>query len=282
MDERRTYEQDGLVLRRRLLSPEIIGRLTSIGERVHGQWMQEYGDEAREHGLINSIGLTGNRYFRSPYKTERVLFFDALANDALWNLVTTLFGSDLCFHGTQMFFNPLDGRRQPYWHRDLQYMGYDETRQQELLGELCNLHVRIPLRPETHFMLVPGSHRRWDSELERHVRFERSGHASWEDLPSARVFDLQPGDVLIFSAHMLHRGTYEGNATRLSFDLLLGKPHQQIPITLESDELPTAGELASLRHPQWFARAEKLLNEKRGRATPIAATEYRNAGEEFT
>jgi len=109
-----------------------------------------------------------------------------------------VFGDSLYFHGTQMFFNPLDGRRRPYWHRDLQYMSYDETRQRALLSELCNLHVRMPLRSERHFMLVPGSHARWDSELERDVRLESSGHHSWEELPSATVFDLEPGDTLIF------------------------------------------------------------------------------------
>ena len=73
-------------------------------------------------------------------------------------------------------------------------------------------------------MLVPGSHARWDTDLERDVRLERSGHRSWEDLPSATMFALNPGDILIFSAHMLHRGTYEGNSGRLSLDLMLGKP----------------------------------------------------------
>jgi len=263
MGERRTYKRDGFVLRRRLLSPEIVARLVGIGERVHAQWMQEHAEEARKRDLINSTGLTATRYFHSPFDSERRIFFDALADAALWDLLTALFGDDLYFHGTQMFFNPLDGRRQPYWHRDLQYMGYDETRQQALLGELCNLHVRVPLRPERRFLLVPGSHARWDTDLERDVRLERSGHRSWEELPSATPFDLDPGDILIFSAHMLHRGTYEGNSGRLSLDLMLGKPHPDIPMTLEVQELPTAGELGSLRHPQWFVRAKKLLNERR-------------------
>ena len=112
-------------------------------------------------------------------------------------------------------------------------------------------------------MLVPGSHARWDTDLERDVRLERSGHRSWEDLPSATMLALNPGDILIFSAHMLHRGTYEGNSGRLSLDLMLGKPHPQMPLTLEVGELPTADELGRLRHPQWFVRAEKLLRESR-------------------
>lgn len=256
-----TYEKDGFVLRRRLLSPESVARLVAIGQRVHAQWLQEHAEEARKHDLINSTGLTASRYFQPPFDSERRIFFDALADGALWDLLTAVFGDGFYFHGTQMFFNPLDGRRRPYWHRDLQYMSYDETRQRALLSELCNLHVRMPLRSERHFMLVPGSHARWDSELERDVRLESSGHHSWEELPSATVFDLEPGDTLIFSAHMLHRGTYDGNNGRLSLDLMLGKSHPSMPMTLELQELPTASELVGLRHPQWFARARKLLLE---------------------
>jgi hypothetical protein len=232
------YERDGFVLRRRLLAPEIVARLVAIGERVHAQWMQEHGEEARKRDLINSTGLTATRYFRPPFDSERRIFFDALADGALWDLLTALFGNDLYFHGTQMFFNPLDRRQRPYWHRDLQYMDYDETRQRAVLGELCNLHVRIPLRSERSFMLVPGSHARWDTDLERDVRLERSGHRNWEELPFATPFDLDPGDILILSAHMLHRGTYEGNNGRLSLDLMLGKPHPQMPVTSRSTSFP--------------------------------------------
>ena len=259
MNERKKFKCDGFVLRQRLLSPELVARLVAIGERVHGQWMQEHAEEVRNRDLINSTGLSAARYFRPPFDRERRIFFDALADDALWNLLTALFGEDLYFHGTQMFFNPLHESRQPYWHRDLQYMGYDETWQRALLAELCNLHVRIALRSERRFMLIPGSHARWDSDLERNVRLERSGHSRWEDLPSAMALDLEPGDTLIFSAHMLHRGTYDNNNRRLSLDLMLGKPHPSMPMTLDIDELPTAGELGRLRHPQWFERARNLL-----------------------
>ena len=261
MDARGAFEKDGFVLRRRLLSREIVARLSAIGARVHAQWLQEHAEEARKHDSINSTGLTATRYFQSPFDGERRIFFNALADSALWDLLTAVFGDDLYFHGTQLFFNPQNGPRRPYWHRDLQYMSYDETRQRALLGELCNLHVRIPLRTERHFMLVPGSHARWDTDLERDVRLEDSGHHSWEELTSATTLDLEPGDTLIFSAHMLHRGTYDGNHSRLSLDLMLGTPHPAMPMTLELQELPTAGELGSLRHPQWFARARELLLE---------------------
>jgi hypothetical protein len=259
MNPRSSYEQDGFVFERGLLSESVIERLVEIGERVHARWMEEHGDEARRQDLVNSTGLTASRYFSPPFQGQRALWFDALADDVLSQLVSRVFGDDLYFHGTQMFFNPVAGVRRPYWHRDLQYMRCDEAKQRSLLGELCNLHIRLPLRPETRFMLVPGSHKRWDTDLERDVRLELAGHGSWEELPSARAFDLRPGDVLVFSAHMLHRGTYEGNGARLSLDVMVGRVHPGFPVTPDPDQLPTPAELTRVRHPRWYERALELI-----------------------
>ena len=54
MDPRSSYEQDGFVFERGLLPGSVIERLVEIGERVHAQWMEEYGDEARRRDLVNS------------------------------------------------------------------------------------------------------------------------------------------------------------------------------------------------------------------------------------
>ncbi|HEY0710659.1 MAG TPA: hypothetical protein VGG33_27900 [Polyangia bacterium] len=108
-------------------------------------------------------------------------------------------------------------------------------------------------------MLVPGSHARWDTDVEREVRLELSGRNHWEELSSARAFDLRPGDVLIFSAHMLHRGTYEGNAERLSLDLMVGEPHDRMPSHPNLDQLPDRHELQMVRRPQWYERAHERL-----------------------
>lgn len=254
-----TYREHGFVLRRGLLPDETLRLVTNSLERVHCAWLAEQGDEGRRLDLVNSYGLTASRYFPPPFRVERAALFDGLADPTIHDLVTETFADDLYFHGTQMFFNPLAGRRKPYWHRDVQYMGLDEDRQEVLFGELCNLHVRIPLRAERSFLLVPGSHARWDTASERDVRLERDGHASSEDLPTARAFDLLPGDVLLFSAHMLHRGTYEGNGERLSLDLMLGRPHAAVRAGPDRDQLPDSDELAGVRYPGWYQRAHQLL-----------------------
>jgi hypothetical protein len=260
MNAREEYDRDGFVLRRALLPQAVVSTLVEIGGRVHEQWLTEHSEEARRLDLVNSTGLTARRFFPPPFAAERPMLLDAIADDALASLITRVFGDGLYFHGTQMFFSPVRGARRPYWHRDIQYLERDEQEQARLLLEFCNVHVRLPLRPEKGFLLVPGSHVRWDTELERSVRLELSGHQSSEDLPSGRAIDLMPGDALIFSAHMLHRGTYEDNESRLSFDLLLGRVHPEFPVTPDPEQLPAREELALLRNPQWYRAALDLIS----------------------
>ena len=268
------YDRDGYALHQGLIPKASLGRLTNTVTRIHDQWLQEQGAQASAQDLVNSHSLTASRYFRDGEATERGDFFDALADPAIVGFLTPIFGDGLYFHGTQLFFNPQGGARQPYWHRDIQYMGLAEEAQRALLADLCQLHVRIPLRPERDFLLVPGSHTRWDTALEYDVRLERSGHRSSDELPQARAFNLAPGDVLVFSAHMLHRGTYSGNDNRLSLDLLLGKPHPRVPLALDADQMPGTPEIGRIRCPCWYIESLKLLRPADN--PELAATGGRN------
>jgi hypothetical protein len=68
MDARGAFENDGFVLRRRLLSREIVACLSAIGTRVHAQWLQEHAEEARKHDSI--ISDSGFRIYPAPITRE--------------------------------------------------------------------------------------------------------------------------------------------------------------------------------------------------------------------
>lgn len=137
------YQEDGFILCPNLLAADTLRELVEIGERVHGQWLEDEGQEARRQDLVNSQGLIASRYFPPPFGAQRTRFFDALASTAVVDVLGGVFGDDLYFHNTQMLFNPLAGHRRPYWHRDIQYMDCAEAEQQRLLAVLCNLHIRL-------------------------------------------------------------------------------------------------------------------------------------------
>jgi hypothetical protein len=202
--------------------------------------------------------LTSPHYF-AGHEHERLLFFQTISSNELTALMTSLFGNGPYFHNTQLFFNPFENRKRPYWHRDMQYTPVAEAVQQNELQNMLSLHIRMPLIREQGVELIPGTHKRWDTELERNVRFELNGHSNSEDLPNAVIIALEPGDILIFSANMLHRGNYRLNQARNALDICIGKPH---PITsgfLDESILPDVEALAKISNNQWYRNARELI-----------------------
>jgi len=65
---------------------------------------------------------------------------------------------------------------------------------------------------------VPGSHQRWDTEEELNVRLELCGHRHQECLDSGLEIPLGAGDLLVFSANLIHRGLYGKH--RMALDIL--------------------------------------------------------------
>ena len=67
------------------------------------------------------------------------------------------------------------------------------------------LHMHIPLVATAASELVPGSHRRWDTPEETHIR--RNDPKS-DAMPGAFRLELEPGDLAFFHVNSLHRGLY--------------------------------------------------------------------------
>lgn len=256
------FNEQGYAVVRRLFADADIKRLVEIVDRIYAQWLDENRAEVVEHRLVNMHSLTDPRYFHG-HEGERLRFFQTLACDALTTLVDGMFGDGVYFHNTQLFFNPPENNRRPYWHRDMQYSPVDDAALEKAQGELISLHVRIPLVPERGLELIPGTHRRWDTPLERDVRLERNGHQNDEDLPDAMLIELAPGDVVIFDAQMIHRGNYGLNPTRKALDLCLGKAHPFTSPYLDEHNLPDANALANITNGKWFKAANKIAISNR-------------------
>jgi hypothetical protein len=254
----RDFGRDGYVVLRDFWPAEGLGALTRVADRVLAQWQETQGAAWRSAGLVNMHALTHPQYFNTQPEA-RVAFFHALLPPALTGLLDAVFGGGLYFHNTQLFFNPADPAQPPYWHRDLQYSAIHDAAQAREQGRLLSLHVRIPLLAETGLALVPGSHRRWDSEREHRVRFEKHGHRRDAPLPGETLLTLASGDVLVFDAQMLHRGHYAGNAARRALDLCVGKAHPFTTSFLDPAVLPVAGELAQLDNGEWYREAWRVL-----------------------
>ena len=250
------YTAQGYAVVRGWLAPEEIDGLAREVGRIFAQWMEENRVACERERLVNMNSLTSAHYFARS--EQRAHFFDMLASDRITGLIEGMFGDGIYFHNTQLFFNPFENRRLPYWHRDMQYSPIDDAVQAREQETMLSLHVRIPLLREQGVEVIPGTHRRWDTLRESEVRFERNGHSNSEDLPDAVLIALDPGDVLVFDAQMIHRGNYALNPERKALDLCVGKPHTFTLRYLDENVLPSDEELARIRNKEWFQRARRL------------------------
>ena len=258
MKEIDTYSYQGYVVVKSLFSQLDIEKLTRVVDRIYEQWLSENRADVIEHALVNMHTLSDPRYFVG-YETERLLFFQTIASHRLTQIIDSMFGDGIYFHNTQLFFNPLENKRLPYWHRDMQYSPIDDSILKNEQQNMVSLHVRIPLIQEQGVELIPGTHKRWDTELERDVRLELNGHKNSEDLPGSVLIELMPGDVLIFSAQMIHRGNYRLNKSRKSLDLCLGKQHPLTSAYLDKNALPDINHLDKIESNRWYSTAHKLV-----------------------
>ena len=259
-----TFAEHGYIIFKDLLPQEHILALSEEVDRIHRQWLECNRTEYMERLLVNMHSLTDTRYFDGcDGSAARVRFFSLLLPQALTSAVERVAGDGVHFHNTQLFFNPFENRRLPYWHRDLQYSPIPDAEQAREQHRIRALHVRIPLLPEQGVELIPGTHRRWDTGLERLVRFEKDGHSNSEDLPGATLITLAPGDVLMFDAQMVHRGNYARNRERKALDLCAGNVHPMTVRYLDAKILPHDDELERIANNKWYARARQVVAHTR-------------------
>ena len=260
------YQKKGYLVFRQLLSSQQISQLKQLVQPVYQQWLAENQHQPGFAQLVNIHSLTLPHYFQQQ-PAQRLALFNALAAPVLVNTLAALFGDDLYFHNTQLFFNPRDANKQNYWHRDLQYSAVPDAQQAEIHPALCSLHVRIPLLDETGIELIPHTHQHWDSPREREVRFALNGCQQHEDLAHGRLISLKAGDVLLFNAQMIHRGRYDFNDQRLALDICMGRPHPLLQGFADPQVQPTQAELAAIGQAQWYQTARELLTANRASGT---------------
>jgi hypothetical protein len=261
--QRAAWLSEGYLVLRGFFDDAHIAALTAAADRIFAQWLAANRDACIRHGMVNMHALTDPRYFEGR-DAERIAFFDAIAPRPLTDLLDGMFGGGIHFHDTQLFFNPAADARLPYWHRDLQFSPIADDAQAREQARLLSLHIRIPLLDERGVELIPGSHRRWDTDLEREVRLALGGRRNSEELPGSVLVELARGDVLVFDAQMLHRGNYRLNRERKAFDICAGKAHPFTTRYLDESVLPTEQEIARIANRAWYERARGIVAGRRG------------------
>ncbi|WP_244245446.1 phytanoyl-CoA dioxygenase family protein [Leptospira kemamanensis] len=225
---------DGFYLWKGIFPIQTILQIKTILQKANAEWKKLY-----DHPLvINSAYLTSTKFIQNA--EERDILFQFIASKTILEICKNILKTDYYFLNTQIFFNPVDDKKLPYWHRDIQYLEITEEEQKTKIQKDFVWHFRIPLEEDPGIWIVPGSHIRWDHEKEREVRLEMNNHRSDEPLTNQILIPHDPGDLFVFSSHLLHKGEYGKN--RFSFDILYTNFPESKETVAKWDHFPNCNE----------------------------------------
>lgn len=225
-----TYQEQGYCVVKGLFSDLELTAVRGVVLDFHQSWMQK-NKEFYAEKAVNSAYITRAEFLTQP---QRIKLFQFIASSKLMAVVNSVLPQSM-FMNTQLFFNPMNKRQKNYWHRDPQYHLSLEEQQAALVGPEV-IHFRIPLHDEPGIELIPGSHKNWDSKEELMVRLEQEGKKNSDDLSDGVCIELEAGDLLVFSANMIHRGLY--GKERLALDILFCDPSTELAGFIDGDCLP--------------------------------------------
>ena len=239
------YDDQGYFVIRNYFNASEISSLRKVVLKFHELWKQDNAKFYREEAFNSSL-ITGIQYLEFD---DRVRLFNFISSKKIMDVVESVIPANPAFMNTQLFFNPVNPQQKDFWHRDCQY-DHDVAVQKKVIHETQVLHLRVPLFDELGMELVPGTHKRWDSEEEFNVRQEIKGRVSSESLSTGKTIRLAAGDLLVFSADMIHRGLY--GLDRLALDILVFDSAADFVDYVDDDCLPDNAMLEKIDDPRLF------------------------------
>lgn len=254
-DIRKKYDKNGFVLIENFLSEHEVKLVAETVDRFHKNWIVENEGFYKEKA-INSAYLTGKKHLGDQ---DRLRLFEFVSSDKLLEVVQLLPFNEPAFMNTQLFFDPVNPDQENYWHRDAQYHLSIEQQKNALDGPEV-LHFRVALKDEPGVELVPGSHKHWDSEEELSIRLEQSNKKNHDDLTTGFSVPLKKGDLLVFSANMIHRGHY-GNE-RMSLDILFCEAQPEFFEFADVDCFPDQATIEKLENPIAMRNAVRTMSKR--------------------
>jgi len=249
------YCENGFIVVKNLFDKSELQKLNLILNNFHNSW-KDKNNAFYMNQAVNSAYLTGNEHLDDEQRTE---LFQLIGSEKIMSIVHSLFSDRPCFMNTQLFFDPVTKGQKNYWHRDPQYHLSVDEQKQALSGPEV-IHFRIPMKDEPGIELIPGTHKRWDTDEELNVRLETESRKNHEDLNSGLAINLNAGDLLVFSANMIHRGLY-GN-DRFSLDILFCDPEPSIIHFVEDECLPSNELLNEVHDASAFKNIIELKSKK--------------------
>jgi len=249
------YDQQGYFVIRDYFNLAEISSLKEVVLKFHELWKKDNETFYKEEAFNSSL-ITSSEYLAFD---DRVKLFNFISCKKIMAVIDTVIASKPSFMNTQLFFNPVNPEQKDFWHRDCQY-DHEVEEQKIAIQETQVVHFRVPLFDELGMELVPGTHKRWDNEEEFNVRQEEQGRLSNESLSTGKAIKLAAGDLLVFSADMIHRGLY--GMDRLALDILVFDPEGDFADYVDDDCLPEVSMLSQIEDPRIYTNTLDLKSIK--------------------
>ena len=137
------YKKQGYAILRGFFNDDEVSLLSGHVDRIYQKWQSENEASIFDNKLVNMHSLTSPKYFQET-PDQRTELFKTIASVKLTEILENMFGPDIHFHNTQLFFNPSNMECLPYWHRDMQYSPIEDSVQSDEQSKMLSLHIRIP------------------------------------------------------------------------------------------------------------------------------------------
>jgi ectoine hydroxylase-related dioxygenase (phytanoyl-CoA dioxygenase family) len=203
LEERRFYDENGYLLKKRLIPLEWIEQIKKEIDGLHERMATQ---------PLEGIGISWE-VFDDPSKPRRILqlMHSELVSPALnsvlrcavmLDIIEDLIGSDISLYHSKLLMKAArDGTAIP-WHQDYAYWKREDNRP---LMVNCQLAIDGATRENGCIQFVPGSHT-WG--LQEHERVQRTfgvflaGH--YYEREDAVGVEMEPGDGVFFSSLIIH------------------------------------------------------------------------------
>ena len=248
------YKEEGYFVIKNYFNDAEIISLRKVVLKFHELWKEDNKKFYQEEAFNSSL-ITGSQYL--PFN-DRVKLFNFISSKKIMAVVKFVIATDPAFMNTQLFFNPVNPTQKDFWHRDCQY-DHEIEAQKIAIQDTQVVHFRVPLFDELGMELVPGTHARWDNEEEFTVRQEEKGRVSSDNLSTGKKIKLAAGDLLVFSADMIHRGLY--GLDRLALDILVFDSTGDFVDYVDDDCLPDMSMLDKIDNPTLFINTMNLKSQ---------------------
>ena len=218
----RRWQRDGYIVVPGLLSQARAARLAAIAEPILAQWRgcnPETGEPGGGADATCMRHLNHPGYFDRQSRAGLIELLQAVADPAVLDVCRVILDAEPLFRCTSLFMNPQTHNLDGNWHRDSQFHHPDEEQEKHAIaagGDLgSSVQLQVALVPSDDVEVVPGSHRRWDTDAEYAIRrADKQKNNRSNSMPGALRVALAAGDAVAFNPLALHRGRYHADRPR--------------------------------------------------------------------